>query len=113
MKLERFKKCKSIVESADYVNYALLDEDYIPPNKSASFTPYDMVICADNPESALFRSDTSLQETKKDLEEELIEILPEEHYDTIVGTEVNSTSEDGEYLVYISLETFEEYKSRW
>lgn len=122
-KLERFKKArKQLIENKEVVD-VLLDEDFIPPNKSAAFTPYDAVIClnhsskensySSDSEPSLSRVIRRNSSDGNDVMSYIEERMDGLEYDRIIGHEKNQTSEPGEYLVYISLESFKEYKQRW
>lgn len=121
MKLSRFKTLKKELDDRESVADVLLDEEFIPPNKSAAFTPYDAIVCIYKSSTESIRKNSSpslnrvvernsTSSVESHVKEEL---LSDVAYDRVTGVTDNHTAEDGDYLAYISLESFEEYKERW
>ena len=109
---DRYNKLRQEIEDNPIIEKVMIDEEFIPPNKSAAFTPYDCVLCV-TPEYKNVITSGGVKFEKGNVSEKVKDMIEEVEYDRIVGTTVNETSEPGDFLVYISLETFEEYKSRW
>lgn len=113
--IERFKNVKNTLDEKEYIIDIMIDEKFIPPHKSAAFTPYDCVLLVKDIEEMSiieqndFRDDDKLEK----VEDKIKSSLSENDYYEIINTEYNDTSEDGDILVFIALESFEEYKSRW
>lgn len=106
MKLERYRKLRDALDDHPVVIDVLLDEDFIPPHKQAAFVPYDAIIQFDT-EQAFDGTDYSPDQIEDYLWIEDVE------YNEVINIEEHEMSLDGDYVAYVSLETFEEYKSRW
>lgn len=114
--VRRINAVKNSLEDKDYIADVMLDEEFIPPHKSAAFTPYDCIICVDDLQegSSVVKDENYGGEERLDeIEEKIKHDLSDEIYHEVVGVVYNDTGEAGDILVYISLESFEEYKSRW
>lgn len=113
--LDKFESVKDELEDREYVSQVMLDEEFIPPHKSAAFTPYDCIVCIDYQTDATVADKETYRDEKllQDIESKVEEELSEDVYDKIITVVYNETSEPGNILAYMSLETFEEYKSRW
>lgn len=114
-KLDLFTDLKNHLQTKNCVKRVQLDEDFIPPHKSASHTPYDAILCLDdsfmNEQPAVGReTDPSLnriieQNACEDKEQAVKKLLRGVMYEEITGVTENTTSEPGDYLAYISLRT--------
>lgn len=113
--LDKFESLKDELEDREYVSQIMLDEEFIPPHKSAAFTPYDCIVCIDYEKDVTVTDKEAYRDEKQlqDVEKKIGRVLSENIYDKIINVVYNDTSEPGNILAYISLETFEEYKSRW
>lgn len=109
---DRYNKIRQKIQDRPIIEKVMIDEEFIPPNKSAAFTPYDCVICV-TPEYQDVVTSGGVTVTEDDVSKKVEDMIEDVEYDRIVGTTTNKTSEPGDFLVYLSLETFEEYKSRW
>jgi biotin synthase-related radical SAM superfamily protein len=110
--IERFNEVKSLLENEEIVHKVLLDEDFIPPHKSAAFVPYDCIVCV-TPLYENWITSGNAEFNEKELVEYIESNIEKVNYEKIISATENKTSEPGDFLVYISLESFEEYKSRW
>lgn len=113
-KLTLFLDMKKSLQDEESVLSVQIDEEFIPPHKSAAYTPYDAVICLDgklldkeegksrkNSEPSL---DRIIKRNKIETKEEVVEdMLQDIKYEDITGVTENNMSEPGDYLAYISL----------
>lgn len=110
-KLRLYRDLKDDIEDEEYVVSVQLDEDFITPDKSAAFTPYDAVICIeDDVENNKndYSSGPSLnriidRNSNTKVENEVKDMLEDVDYEEITGITENNMSEPGDYLVYVSL----------
>lgn len=109
---KKYEKLRKEIEDEPIVDKVMIDEEFIPPHKSAAFTPYDCVLCV-TPSYGNVIITGSSSVVEDDVFEQVEGLIEDVEYDRIVAVNANQTSEPGDFLVYVSLETFEEYKSRW
>jgi hypothetical protein len=110
-KLTLYRELKDEIEDEEYVESVQLDEDFVTPDKSAAFTPYDAVICIED-DIENYENDYSGgpslnriidRNSNEKVENKVKEMLEDVDYEEINGITENSMSELGDYLVYISL----------
>ena len=113
--LDKFRSVKQDLEDKEYVIQVVIDEEFIPPHKSAAFTPYDCIVCIDYQDNVTVTGEDNYRDKDQleTIEDNIKQELSDDIYDRIINVVYNDTSEPGNILAYISLETFEEYKSRW
>lgn len=112
-KLDLFIDMKKSLQDEEFVLSVQIDEDFIPPHKSAAYTPYDAVICLDkrlvdekvnvtkNSEPSLNRI---IKRNKTENKKEFIkDVLQDIEYKEITGVTENNMNEPGDYIAYISL----------
>lgn len=113
-KLSLFLDMEKNLEDEDCVLSVQIDEEFVPPHKSAAYTPYDAVICldekfvdevGDNPrKNAKPSLDRIIKRNKTDSKVDAVEdMLQDIEYEDITGITENNMSEPGDYLAYISL----------
>lgn len=104
--LNKYEALREEIKENKDVQKIMVDEQFIPPHKSAAFTPYDCVICIDPTfPDVIQAADISVK--KEEISQKIESMISNVEYDRIVGTTVNDTAEPGDYLVYISLVAFE------
>lgn len=109
---KRYRELRQSVQDSPIIDKIMIDEEFIPPHKSAAFTPYDCVLCVTPNYNDIITSGEASVDSSE-VSQDVEGLIEDVKYDRIVATNINETSEPGEFLVYVSLETFEEYKSRW
>jgi hypothetical protein len=113
-KLSLFLNMKKELQDEEGVLSVQIDEEFIPPHKSAAYTPYDAVICLDesvvdeeesksskNAEPSL---DRIIKRNNIEVKKKVVkDMLQDIEYEDITGITENNMSEPGDYLAYVSL----------
>lgn len=107
MKIKKFNIFKRHNQSNPYVENIMLDEDYLPPHKSAAFVPYDSVIFIspsyNYDKGILSHASMSEINLKKNIEN-YVSHISDKH---IISVEKNQTQIKGDYMIFISLGSVE------
>lgn len=107
MKIKKFSRFKNENSSNPHVTRIMLDGDYLPPHKSASMVPYDVVVFIsptyDYDIGVLSKTSIRTLDLKNNIED-YISNIENKH---IISIEQNETTIKGDYMVFVSLESVE------